>query len=93
MEIKFRKMFVFGAIIAFLTLGFVTDLVLQGMYLYCAMVFFILLEIALCLAILFKDNCTSLQNYSYLLQGFLLSSIQVLQLLVLPLSIAAKQRD
>jgi hypothetical protein len=85
---------VFGAIAAFCLIGLFTDLLLKGRYFYNTMAFFEMLEILLLVSVLLSSaTCTSIKDYSVSIQGLLMTSIQVLQLLVLPLEIAAKHRD
>lgn len=87
-------MFVLGAIIALCTIGIITDLLLKGRYFYNSLAGFIGLEIIFLLCVLFIDgSCTQLEDYSLTIQGFLMTSIQVLQLFVLPLEIAGRIRD
>ena len=93
-DVRSRRMFVLGAIIALCTIGIITDLLLKGRYFYNSLAGLIGLEIIFLLCVLFIDgSCTQLEDYSLTIQGFLMTSIQVLQLFVLPLEIAGRIRD
>lgn len=73
---KVHRFFVFGALGAFCSIGLFTDVILKGRYLYNTTIVYILLEVLFLLTVLVSDEtCSSLQYYSLVIQGLLMTSI------------------